>query len=416
MRVILAIKRVALATLLLALCASCSSHTVSTVDEAPAPVSQPDAAAVTATSTIPASESMDTTAEQVGSAVNVAPENANPITNRVAASETTPEKQDSDQATAEGDGPEIQPCIKATPEDIENWLNRTHYELYETVCSSIAWFDGFFGTPRFDVGENRTYGNISTSGFWDQRNGFEPAVRFRVRVALPALKSRTRLILDRGNEDSILQDREIADDTVPGTFNEVDDDLLIGLGYRRNRGLKRGFDLSTGVKIRTSPKLYSKAKYARAWEVTESTLFRFNPIVYWKSEEGFGATARFTADQLLSNTIIMRWINSVNASEDEAVEGFAMTSSLQFFQALKDRKALNYRAFVYGETKADEKWQNYGFEVRYRQRILREWLFVELVSSLTWPKFTLEEDRDSNIGVGAGLQMYFGPVPDEKLR
>lgn len=308
------------------------------------------------------------------------------------------------------------PCLKATAEDIENWLNLTRYEIYETVCGAIAWFDGFFGNPRYELGGTKTYGRISTSMFWDERNGFEPNVRFRAKYALPTLKRRTRLIVERGNQDEILQDREIQTDTIPGAFNEVDDDLLVGLGYRRNKGLKRGFDFSSGVKVRSTPELYSKAKYARAWELTDTTLFRLNPIVYWKSEEGFGSTLRAITDQLLTDTVIMRWTNTVNASEEEEVEGFALSSALQFYQALPNRKALNYRAFFFGQTRADVKWQNYGFEVRYRQRILRKWLFLELISTLTWPRFQLDEDRESNVGVGAGLQMFFGPVPDDKLR
>jgi hypothetical protein len=86
------------------------------------------------------------------------------------------------------------------------------------------------------------------------------------------------------------------------------------------------------------------------------------------------------------------------------------------FQALTDRNAISYHAFVSGETKSEVELQNYGMEVRYRKRIARKWLFLELVSSVSWPRYLLEESRDLNIGFGAGFEMYFGPVPDAQLR
>ena len=60
--------------------------------------------------------------------------------------------------------------------------------------------------------------------------------------------------------------------------------------------------------------------------------------------------------------------------------------------------------------------RNYGVEVRYRQRIYRDWLFVEGRTSLTWPKRDPEEDRKINPGLGLGFEMYFGPMPKEQMR
>ena len=60
--------------------------------------------------------------------------------------------------------------------------------------------------------------------------------------------------------------------------------------------------------------------------------------------------------------------------------------------------------------------RNYGVEVRYRQQIFREWLFVEGRTSLTWPRETLDEERKINPGVGLGFEMYFGPMPDNQMR
>ena len=86
------------------------------------------------------------------------------------------------------------------------------------------------------------------------------------------------------------------------------------------------------------------------------------------------------------------------------------------FQALSKRRALTYSVFFRGETKAEIRDKNAGLEFRYRQGILRKWLFVEAVTSASWPREFKSEDREFNPGFGLFLEAYFGPTPENELR
>jgi hypothetical protein len=46
--------------------------------------------------------------------------------------------------------------------------------------------------------------------------------------------------------------------------------------------------------------------------------------------------------------------------------------------------------------------------VIYRRRVHLEWLFLELRSSITWPRETLLEPREADWGAGIALEMLFG--------
>lgn len=311
---------------------------------------------------------------------------------------------------------EQSPCLEPV-EEAAHWLDRSQERVYKTVCGTTAWFDGFFGSNRYDAEYGNTYGRMGISGFWDQYDGFDPTLRLRAKIALPALKNRTALMIGRGDEKDFIEERETPSDSIPSNFNRVEDDsFLIGLGYRRGTGLKRGFSLSVGAKIRAPPEPYAKARYRRAWELNDSTLLQLRPIGYWKSEEGFGSTLHVEIDHLLSDQFMLRWTSSGNVSEDEEIEGLAWTNWMSLYQALADRRAISYHAFVQGETKADIKTQNYGVEVRYRRRIARQWLFLEIIGGVSWPRYFIDEERDINFGIGAGFEMYFGPVPDIQMR
>ncbi len=311
---------------------------------------------------------------------------------------------------------ELEVC-SAPVEEAAGWLDRGHSTIYQTVCGTVAWFDGFFGDKRFDAASRETYGRVSLSGFWDQRDGFDPKLRFRAKLALPALKDRANLMIGRGDDRDFIEERETPSDSIPSNFNGVDDDsFLIGLGYRRGTGLKRGMSFSVGVKLRVPPQPYVKAKYRRAWELSNATLLRARPLVYWKSDEGFGSTLGLDLDHLLSDRFMVRWSGSVNVSEDKEVEGVAWSNWFSLFQALSGRDAISYHTFVLGETKAEVGTQNFGAEIRYRKRIARKWLFMEIINSVSWPRLVPEETRKFNYGIGIGFEMFFGPVPDAQLR
>ena len=56
--------------------------------------------------------------------------------------------------------------------------------------------------------------------------------------------------------------------------------------------------------------------------------------------------------------------------------------------------------FGNGETDYEVPVRDYGVELRYRRSIFRPWFFVELLTSVSWPRDFLIEERESNFGVG----------------
>ena len=303
------------------------------------------------------------------------------------------------------------PCDQ---DDTEGWLDKSQEWLFERTCGTAAWFDGFFGNERYNDSTGQTHGRVGLSGSWDQRDGFDQKLRFRGTYALPAMQNRGQLMFGRGDAEELIEERTTQWDTIPGNFSNIEDDsFLVGLGYSGKR--KRGFKVSIGAKIRAPPEPYIKLRYRKHWAVTQTTLLGIRPIVYWKTEEKLGATLHVDIDQMLNDHMMIRWANYSNVAQSEEVRGVEWESSLFLFQALTDRKAVTYRALVLGSTDAPEPLTNYGFELRYRKRMFREWLFLEILSSITWPKEFIEEERDANLGIGIGFELYFGPVPDKQM-
>ena len=308
------------------------------------------------------------------------------------------------------------PCDTLDVEQ-DKWLDRAQTRLYDSTCSAAAWFDSFFGTPRHDASNEETYGRLGMSGLWDQRNGFKQKVRFRARYALPAMRDKGYFFLGRGDEKELIQESRGPDiDSLPTTFNSVEDDsFLIGLGYGKG-GVDRGVRFNVGAVLGFPVSPFVKLSYQRAWALSEKDLLRVRPMGYWRGDEGLGASLNVDVDHLFADHLLLRFGNWGNVSQAEDIEGLSWGSSLQLFQGFSERRALTYKVLIQGETLAEVKVQNYGFELRYRQRILRKWLFMEVASSVTWPREFSVEERNVNWGASIGLEMYFGPVPDAQMR
>lgn len=293
------------------------------------------------------------------------------------------------------------------------WYDRLQRGVHKGICTSVAWFDGLFTEERYD---EDVWGRLSLSGFWDERDGLDPSLRLRARLPLPALKDRLGVIIGRGNEERLIEDRDQGTGTaLPSAFEDVEDESwLLGLGYQPGARLDRGFDFSVGLRLRSGLDPYAKGVYRYSHTFSPRLIGGFQETVFWRDSRGFGETTQLSLDRLIGTRFMLRFANTGTVAED--VDGLDWTSSLTLYQDLPGRRALAYTAAVHGETAAEVSLQDYGFEVRYRRSVLRQWLFLEVSSSVTFPRELRIEERDANLGAGVSLEMYFGPVPDWRLR
>lgn len=300
--------------------------------------------------------------------------------------------------------------------DTDEWIDKVEKGVYSGVCGTALWFDGLFGNLRYDQETDETFGRLGVFEKYDDRDGFETKVRLRARFALPNLSHRLRLVVGRGNEQTLLEERpEDGQGQAPSSFQTVEDDAwLLGLGYSKRSGLENGFDFGAGVRLNTPVDPYVKASYRHNFIFRGDTLLRLRETPFWRDSRGWGATTQVSLDHLATDSVLLRWNNIGTVAQD--TEALDWGTDISVYKSLRERRAVSFTALLRGETGADVAIQNYGFETRYRQNIFRKWLFLDLSASLTWPRELLEEERKINPGVGLGFEMYFGPVPDVELR
>lgn len=287
------------------------------------------------------------------------------------------------------------------------WIDRMQASLYRRMCLTSAGFDGFFGNARFDDEYESTHGSLSVGALWDERDDWDPSVRFRVQLRLPQLNERFSAFVGRVDPDEFVTEVRDDFDSLPRQFARAEDDeVLIGLGYRKPGPGGGHFDASVGARLDWPPDVYAKGAYRLTQPFLERNLLRLHETIFWREEDGFGTTTRIDLERLLGDDILARWTGSGTYAQETL--GVRWFSNVTLYQSLGARRALAYQAGISGETDREVDIVDYGLRVIYRRSVYREWLFLELRSSVTWPRESLTEEREANPGAGIALEMQFG--------
>jgi hypothetical protein len=301
-----------------------------------------------------------------------------------------------------------------TAEESAPIIDRTQKTVYTVVNSSSLWFDSFFGSTNAEQVNNVSRGSLTLGAQWDQRDGVDPIARMKARIPLDALRERTRLMFGRVNVNEFVDgSADDAGQSLPSQFNDFeDDDWLLGVGYSRNDDLSSGFDFDVGVRIAKPLEPYVRTTYRWNHTFSDAALWQLRPRVFWQNQRGFGASVNSIFDYAVNPKWLLRsWV--ILSTEDE-IEGLGWTNNFIAYQSLTNKTALSYKLFASGETDNDVELQDYGIELRYRKRVSRDFLFMEVSTSLSWPRYFLEETRESNLGVGLAFEMQFGDWPGRK--
>lgn len=260
------------------------------------------------------------------------------------------------------------------------WFDEGHLYVTEQLQRAAIWFDGFFGDPRM-AGESQAsaYLNVIVEGF---ASGVEDAsdqgVRFRGGVDLPHLDHRLRLLLT-SDADHSLSGRELA-----GAEREPLGDTEQGLGLRylfRDRPNSR-FSVGGGLSGGLSPEfaLFARHRYTHSW--TRRTASHLTSTLYWKSEDGAGASSLLDYEWLSDADTLWRYTLFGNVQDEH--QGMEWSSQAKWARRLNDKTAINLRAGVRGETAAERRISEGWLTFLYRRNFLRSWLFYEVEPGLSW--------------------------------
>ncbi len=312
--------------------------------------------------------------------------------------------------------PQAVPTPPATqPEDIrqrgetdDEWLDRTQEGVHEMVWKSAMHLDRWFGSKEPPSAYQGASGSIAPALLWDQFDGFQPKLRFRVELPLPQLNERFNAFVGKVDRDEFVSERTPQSGAFRRQYGELgEEQTLAGIVYRTPPSQGSRFDAGAGVRVRLPLDPYVKGSYVYERGDTMSGLFSARQTVFWQSSERSGFTSRWDLEKLFEENLwLLRWTTSASISErSRGVYGY---SAAQALRGLPNRRALAFEVGVDGESDAPAPIHEFGVKAAYRQSVARDWLIMEWRTSLTWPREERDQPRKPSFGLGVGFEMMFG--------
>ena len=269
--------------------------------------------------------------------------------------------------------------------------------------------DGWFGSQApEETYMNATRGSITPILLWDEFNGLNQKFRFRVKMPLPNLDERYNAFIGTFSRDEFVTERDQASGAIPrqGTRGTVEEDeTLLGIQFRERGGGGR-FEADAGIRLRSPIDPFVKGGYRFRHKFAGTTLLTLRETGFWQNSEGLGVTSRVDLERAFEHDALIRWtISGTISQESEGVRGY---TALTVYRGLSGNRAVAAQLFTASESDADVPVGEYGIRAAYRQRVLRDWLVLELRPSVTWPKDDPAQPRSASWGFGIGLEMFFG--------
>ena len=290
----------------------------------------------------------------------------------------------------------------------DQWLDRAQEGVYDMVWKSAMHMDRWFGSEHPPSDYQGASGSLTPSLLWDQFRGFQPKLRFRVDMPLPQLNERFNAFVCRVDRDEYVAESSPYSGALPRQYGPIDQEqTLAGISYRTPPKQGSRFDASAGLRLQFPLDPFLKGSYVYERGDSMSGLMSFRQTIFWQNSEHAGVTSRVDLEKLFLRELwLLRWTTSASYSErSQGVYGYSAVSALR---GLPNRRAIAFEAGIDGSSDMPVPVHEYGVKAAYRQAVLRDWLVVEVRTSLTWPREKVEQERSASWGVGIGFEMFFG--------
>ena len=308
--------------------------------------------------------------------------------------EPAPEPE-SDSATEES------PEAAYQPEFVANF----HGALSHGISSTVEWLDGFFIEDRSDMETNRSHVLLRGDGL--VRKGARPAWSsdLRARTRLPTLERQLERRLELvvagagGDDEAAEEERERVPTGDEDELGVTDIALQYVLDISDNLNLR--YESGTRVSIRRAI-LFGGVRYQQNLPFPEPWAGRLAERLRWYSDSGWESRGMARLDRALGPRFLGRI--EVTADSEEPWESWSWSAGPQLFQELSSRRVVRYEARGSWQSDLEPQFRQGILRLRYRQRILGDWLYAEVAPALVWPA---ESDYTMTPELRLRLDAYF---------
>lgn len=267
-------------------------------------------------------------------------------------------------------------------------IDKTYHYINQTFCQPALWFDDFFVDERI---VNDTYAGTMVRWYndisWDEGGNIRYSTKFRMRVHLPKMTKKLKVVFEPDAEDSIIN------------LFPTEPQSSLGLNYDWIAKEYQSFS----VKVTIKPSI--EARYRYTYPLSTYVISRFTQKIYQRKKTT-GSASLIDLDYAINEVFLLRWANVAKIETDDLLE---LGTGLTLYQYISATQALNYQSSLTAQEKPHHYISNYHLSIAYRQNILRKWFYYEIKPEINWYK-EASSVRDSEAKVTLRLEVLFDNI------
>ena len=296
--------------------------------------------------------------------------------------------------------PEMTPLQR--PGEETDFMDILHERISYGFLSTATWLDSFFGDERYDVEDNRSRFKFRYIAFREdeRRTEYRPEIDFR--LALPQLKKKTYLMITGDpNEDIVMSSSPAVAQGSPIAKPE-DRNMTAALQYFFRSTERRSYSVMSGAKFHNGRPILFLGPRARYLRHLASWDLRFTEEVLWYNDRGWQSRTRLDLERPFGGLFFR---TSWQGVWNEDKYGYPHSLAFSLLQPLDRNRAVSYEWVNSFQTWPTKELDEVLFVFRYRQRIWRDWLYLEIAPQERYPR---DRSFHETPGIMFKLEMIVG--------
>lgn len=243
-------------------------------------------------------------------------------------------------------------------------------------------FDSFFATERADDEFGRSRIRVRSRFTVRERAKSDIDTQYRINLKLPNLEKKFRFDFQEDTKKK-KKDKKAAQAARSDEEKEADSEAQ----RLKDKHLFKGwlFNADIGVSLAIPPKLVTRAR-VRKNLVTGTFTHRFSEqLTYVTDEDGLTEETQLNSDHPLGQDFLFRFINYKRWRVLK--KEFTTNHGPTILHQVTENDAFSYN-FITSSIIDDSIWyvSNYQIAINYRRNLYRQWVYMDLVPGLDFPK------------------------------
>jgi hypothetical protein len=284
------------------------------------------------------------------------------------------------------------PATEVTSAD-DGFVDRSHTYFDRKINQVVTWFDDLFGDTTV---RDEQKADIRLKWTNDLRAEKGEGLKFQsslnARVNLPNLEKKLKLvIMNEPGPDAVTPvptdpgTPAATTPTQPNNLRATHTELRYYL-----HETKTGYAfLAAGSRLVWLPETFVRTRFLTRRSLVDNTFISPSVTAFWQDPIGFGVTPQLEFGHPFAQRYIFVWANSATVYRNRS--GFLWGTEVSLSRIVSPVTAIALAVGASGSTRpgADtDRYNmspnNYKIYFKYRRRIYRPWLFLELIPETDW--------------------------------